>query len=104
MPLPSIVTGCFIGLRFRIEQLFFGEPAIAPERLQLKSVDFRALRRQIRGYGVGQREIDVIPAQQNVLADRDTLELKFPVLLGDGDSVKSVVPPPISTTSTRSPY
>ena len=31
------------------------------------------------------REIDVVAAQQNVLANRDAFQLQFAVLLGDGD-------------------
>ena len=51
----------------------------------------------------GQRKIHVVAAQQQMFADGNALQLQFATLFGDGDQVKSVVPPPISTTRIRSP-
>ncbi len=84
-PLPRIVTGRFVGIRFGVEQLFFGEAAVVPERLQLEAVDLRAVRGQIAGDGVGQREIDVVAAEQDVFADGDAFQLQFAFAFGDGD-------------------
>ena len=33
----------------------------------------------------GQRQIDIVATEQNVLADRGALQLKFTALFGDGD-------------------
>ncbi len=43
----------------------------------MPAIYLRAARGQIRGYGVGQREIDVVAAEQNMIADCYALELQF---------------------------
>ena len=67
----------FVGLRLRIEQLFLREAAVVPQRLQLEAVDLRAFRGQFGRYRVGEREIDVVAAEQDVFADRDALQLQL---------------------------
>ena len=67
----------FVRLRFRIEQLFLGQAAVVPQRLQLEAVDLRALGRQIARHRMGQRQIDIVAAQQDVFAHRDALQLQF---------------------------
>ena len=49
------------------------------------SIDLRAPRGEFSGDRVGEGEIDVVAAEQDVLADGHALELQFAVLFGDGD-------------------
>ena len=65
------------------EQRFFREPGLVPEAVQLPGVDlvaggFQALLEQPR-----QREIHVVAAEQDVLADGHALERQVAVALGD---------------------
>ena len=71
--------GHFIGGRGGIEQLFLRKPAVVPERLELEAIDFRTARRKLRRHGVGQREIDIIAAEQNVIAHRNAIERQLSV-------------------------
>jgi hypothetical protein len=50
-----------------------------------------------------QREVHVVAAEQDVLADGHALERQIAVPLRTAIRLKSVVPPPMSHTSTRSP-
>ena len=77
--------GNFVGLRFGVEQFFLREAAIAPQRLELEGVDLPAFRGKVGRNGVGEGEIDVVAAQQDVLTYRDALELQLARFLGDGD-------------------
>ncbi len=73
------------GFRARIEQLLFRHAAVGPQRLELAAVDARALLGQPVRHHAGQREIDVVAAQQDVLAHRDAVERQFAVALGHRD-------------------
>ena len=77
--------GLFVLLIAGIEQLFLGGAAIVPQRLKLEAVDLGALLRELIGHQPGQRQIDVVAAQQDVLAHRHAVEGQFAALLGDGD-------------------
>jgi hypothetical protein len=74
-----------------------------PQALQLPGVDavpglLEPLLEQAR-----ERQIHVVAAEQDVLADRDALERQLAVCSATAMRLKSVVPPPMSHTSTRSP-
>ena len=85
VPLPRIVTGLLVGFRSRLEQLFLGDAAIVPERVKLQAVELGSLLRQLAFDGAGQREIHVVAAEQDVLADGHAVERQFAIALGDGD-------------------
>ena len=68
LPLPRIVTGCSLARRAGLQQLLLGDAAIVPQRLQLPAVEARAFLRQTLRHHAGQRQIDIVAAQQNVLA------------------------------------
>ena len=70
----------------------------------LPAVDARALLGEPLRDDSGEREIDVVAAEQDVLADRDAARatVRRPLSV-TAIRVKSVVPPPISTTRIRSP-
>ena len=93
----------FLGLRFRIEQLLLRDAAVVPQRLKLQRIDARALCGSCSLDRAGQRQIDIVAAEQDVLADRDALQRQSPSRSVTAISVKSVVPPPMSTTRIRSP-
>ena len=69
----------------RIEQLFLGHAAVVPQRLQLQAVDLRALLRQPVGHQARQRQVDIVAAQQDVLAYGNPVQRQFAALLGHGD-------------------
>ena len=84
VPLPRIVTA-LIGLRLLRRAAFpwrRGNCSTAPEA---GSYRFRAFRRELLGDEARQREIDIVAAEQDVLADGHALELQFAGVLGDGD-------------------
>ena len=85
VPLPRMVTGVLLRLRAGLQQLFLGDAAVGPQRQVLPAVDPGALLGQALRHHAGQREIDVVAAQQNVIADRDAVQREFAVRLGDGD-------------------
>ena len=74
-----------LGLRARLEQFFLGDAAVGPQRLMLAAIDPGALFREPLGHDTGEREIDIVAAQQNVIADRDAVEAQFAVRFGDRD-------------------
>ena len=51
----------------------------------------------------GERQIEVVAAEQQVLADRDPLERQSPASTPPRIRLKSVVPPPTSQTRTSAP-
>ena len=53
--------------------------------------------------GVGQGQIHVVAAEQDVLADADALERQLAAVSVTAIRLKSAVPPPTSQTSTMSP-
>ena len=85
VPLPRMVTGLFLGLGIRIQQLFFGHAAVVPQGLELAAVEARALFGQALRNRAGQRQVDVVAAQQNVLAHGHAVERQFAPALGDRD-------------------
>jgi hypothetical protein len=69
----------------RLQQLLLGHAAIAPQRLKLAAIDARAFFGEtLRDYA-GKRQIDIIAAQQDMLADGDAVERQLAVAFGDGD-------------------
>ena len=95
----------FVGLRFR-DRAAFPWPArqLFQSACSWKPSIFVPFAARSPATRVGQREIDVVAAEQDVFADGDALELQFAVAASvTAISVKSVVPPPISTTRIRSP-
>src|SRR5579871_3918137 len=69
----------------RIEQPFLGQAALLPKCVQLHQVELGALGAELLLQVTGEREIDIIAAQQDVLADGDALELQLPASFGNGD-------------------
>ena len=55
--------------------------AVGPQRLQLEGIDARALVREAGGDHAGQSQVDVVAAEEDVLADRDALEHQIAPLL-----------------------
>ena len=68
-----------------LQQLFLRDAAVAPECLELPAVDARAFLRQPLRNRARQRQVDVIAAQQNVLAHGHAIEGEFALALGDRD-------------------
>ena len=58
------------------------------EREELKCIDRFSSLLELRLQRVGQREIHVVAAEKNVLADADALDLKVAVLAGDRDQAE----------------
>ena len=79
------MTGCSLAFESGLEQLLLGDAAVGPERLVLPAVDARALLRQPLRDHAGQREIDIVAAEQDVLAHRDAVQRQFAIRFGDGD-------------------
>ena len=59
---------------FRLQQFFLGDAAVIPQRLVLAAIDARALFGQALRHHAGQGQIDVVAAQQDVLAHGDAVE------------------------------
>ena len=84
------------------EQQFFCAAAGVHQRRELPVVELGRL--QPRADRVRQRQIHVVAAEQDVIADRDPLERQVAASASPTEmSEKSVVPPPTSQTSTTSP-
>ena len=77
--------GLFLGLGTRCEQLLLGRAAVVPEGQQLAAVDFGPLLCQPFGDDVGQGQVDVVAAEQDVLTHGHAGERQFTAALGDGD-------------------
>ncbi len=75
----------FLGFRSRFQQLLFGHAAVVPQRLELAAIEARALFRQPLRHHARQRQIDVVAAEENVLAHGHAIERQFAFALGDGD-------------------
>ncbi|KGX04687.1 putative molecular chaperone HspA/DnaK domain protein [Burkholderia pseudomallei MSHR640] len=74
------------GLRRRIaEQRLLRAAARVGERAQLPGVGLRALRGELARDHVREREIHVVAAEQDMLADRDAMQLEVAVALDDRD-------------------
>ena len=67
------------------EEFFLGDAAVGPERLVLAAIDLGAFFSETVGDDAGEREIDIIAAQQNVIADGDAVEAELAIRFGDGD-------------------
>ena len=65
------------------EQRFLRDPALVPERLQLPGVDAVAVQFEPLLDEPRQREIHVVAAEQDVIANRDALEREVAVVLAD---------------------
>ncbi len=68
-----------------LKQLFLGQPATVPEHVHLAEVELGPLGGQGGGHVMGQGQVHVVPAQKNVIADRDPGQNQLPCLLADGD-------------------
>jgi hypothetical protein len=55
------------------------------QRPQLPGVELAALRRELAGDGIGQRQVHVVAAEQDVLADRDAVQFEVAVAFEHGD-------------------
>ena len=94
------MTGRSVGVGSPSSASFASRPgarARAAARCRPDGRRFEPLLQQPR-----EREIHVVAAEQDVLADRDALERQRP-RSPTAIRLKSVVPPPTSQTSTRSP-
>ncbi len=80
-----MVTALLASLGAGFQQLFFGDAAVVPQGLKLAAVDARALLRETLRNRTGQRQVDVVAAQQNVLAHGHAVEREFAPALGDRD-------------------
>ena len=76
VPLPRIVTGCSFAFEPGSSSFSLATRQLRPQRLVLPAVDPRALLRQSVRHHAGQREIDVVAAQQNVLAHRHAVQAR----------------------------
>ena len=87
LPRPSSVTGCAPSGRVA-EERFLREPRLVPQPVQLPGVDSVPLLLEPLLQHARQREIHVVAAEQDVLADGDALEAQLAVLLGHGDQAE----------------
>ena len=92
--------GCSVSVGVFGQQFLFCRAALLPERMKLERIEL--LGKRLRD-GVRQGGVDVVAAQQDVIADRDALERDFAACSLTAIRVKSVVPPPMSITRIRSP-
>ena len=67
------------------EQPLLGQPALLPQRVQLHRVELGPFGGQLLLQMPGQREIDIVASQQDVLAHRHALQRQFSGLLGNRD-------------------
>jgi hypothetical protein len=67
------------------EQRLLGRSAGVGQRAQLPGVELAALRRQLAGDGIGQRQVHVVAAEQDVLADGDAVQFERAFALEHGD-------------------
>ena len=67
------------------EQLLLGRAARVGERAQLPRVELRAGGGQLARDDVREREVHVVAAEQDVVADRDALQLEVALALEHGD-------------------
>ena len=67
------------------EQRFLGRAAGVGERAQLPRVGLRALGGQLARHHVGEREVHVVAAEQDVLADRDAMQFEVAFALDHRD-------------------
>ena len=71
--------------RFGLQHALLRDSALLPQRVELHRIQLRVLLRELRLDSARQREIHVVAAEQDVLADSDALKPKFAAFLGDGD-------------------
>ena len=69
------------GQRGIAEQVFFGAAASVGERAHLPRVKLLALGRQLAGHHMGQRQVHVVAAQQNMFAHGDAVQFQLAALL-----------------------
>ena len=74
-----------VGLR---EQRLLRDAALVPQRLQLPGVDAMAFPLEALLHDAREREVHVVAAEQDVIADRDALEREVAVVLADGDQAE----------------
>ncbi len=85
------------------QQRLLREARLVPEPVQLPGVDAVSGTLEPRLQQAGERQIHVVAAEQDVLADGHPFEAQVAIALGHRDQAEVVVPPPTSHTRTRSP-
>ena len=69
----------------RREQLLFRDSALLPQRVELEGVELRAFLDELLMDGMGERQIHVVAAEQDVLADGETVEAQLAGFFSNGD-------------------
>src|SRR5207248_834995 len=87
-PLAENRDGLLFGLGVSIKQLFLGDAAVRPKLLVLAAVDTRAFLGETLRHHTREGQIDVVAAEEDVLADRDAIERELAAALGDGDQAE----------------
>ncbi len=67
------------------EQRFLGRPARVGRRAKLPRIGLRALLGELARDGVGEREVHVVAAEQDMLADRHAMQFQIAFALHDRD-------------------
>ena len=70
------------------EQRLFRDAALVPQRLQLPRVDAVAFPLEALLHDAREREVHVVAAEQDVIANRDALEREVAVVLADQDQAE----------------
>ena len=81
------MTGCASWSGSR-EQRLLRDAALVPQRLQLPRVDAVAFALEALLHDAREREVHVVAAEQDVIADRDALEREVAVVLADRDQAE----------------
>ena len=86
VPLPRIVTGCSFAFESGSSSFSFAMPALAARaREAAELIELRALLGKPLRHHAGERQIHVVAAEQNMLADRDAFQRQFAALVRDRD-------------------
>src|SRR5438876_5772014 len=76
-----------VSIRMREERLL-RHSALVPQRLELPCVDAMALLFEPLLHEAREGEVDVVAAEQDVIADRDPFEREIAVVLADEDQAE----------------
>ncbi len=87
VPLPSTVTGC-ASRAGSANSVSFATRRLVPQRLQLPGVDAVSLLLEPLLHQARERQIHVVAAEQDVIANRDALEREIAVVLADQDQAE----------------
>ena len=77
-----------LGQRVVIEEIDLGLAGGVDQREKLPGIDRLSRRFELRLQRIGQRQIHVVAAEQNVFADTDALDFKIAILFADGDQAE----------------